>query len=229
MISTLLLLWVCLVYASPERYLETNSTERLQERRREDKIDKDKGIFIDCWDKELRFAKLEALVKALTTQVADLQKENIQTQAELAAIKEVLKLTKGASPATWTMKRTEIIFDNLEKIVLHQQTPTYIESLPLPMPYNTRAVIIQVYCNFWNGNGHAYLNVNINQKGNEEAGVTSVENKHYNVYANTFFYEVFVPWDSSISNELVFDVTKSFQTGGGNNWYRLRVVGYVTA
>jgi len=229
MIYTFLLTLFGLVYTSKEQYLETHLSEHFKERRREEESDKDKGICLDCLDKELRFAKLEAQVKALTTQVAVLQNENIKTQAELAVTLDALKSMKGACGSTWTMRRTEIIFENLEKLMLHQSTPTYIEPLPLPLPDNTRAIIIQVYCMFWNSGGHAYLDVDIHQKGNEEGGVASVQNTHFDIYANTINYEVFVPWDSSISNEVVFDVTRSYQTGGSNNWYRLRIVGYVMA
>jgi len=209
--------------------IELESTEYLVERRRTLNDDKDEEVCLDCLDDEIRFAKLEAAVEALTQQVSALQNENIQTKAKLAVTYEAFKSLKGASRSSWTLKRTKVLFHNLEKITLHQKTMTYIETLPLPLPDNTRAVMISFFCNFWNGDGHAYLDVDIHQKGNEEGGVATIENTHYRVYANTFYYEIFVPWDNSISDKIVFDVTRSYHTGGDKNWYRLRLVGYVVA
>ena len=34
-------------------------------------------------------------------------------------------------------------------------------------------------------------------------------NTHYNVYANTFYYEKMIPWESDLSNEMVVKVTSS--------------------
>ena len=130
---------------------------------------------------------------------------------------------------TWTLKRTKIIFPNLEKLQLSRVTPTYVEEIPGPLPDNTRAVIVSVYSYNGNLDGYAHLDVDISQEGNEEGGVASVENRHYNVFGNTFYYEVFVPWDSTISNELRFEVKYSYQHGGVYSWYRLSVVGYVLA
>ena len=93
--------------------------------------------------------------------------------------------------------------------------------MPVPLPNNTRAIIVQVYYNFWNQDGHAYLDVDIQQEGNKDGGVASVENTHYRVYANTFYYEVMVPWDSYISDKIQFTVKRSYLSGGSDNWYRL--------
>ena len=181
------------------------------------------------WDEELRIAQLEAAVESLERQVSDLMGTSIRQRSEIYLLRSKTETALALSNSTWTLRRTEIIFANLEKLTLHQVTPTYVEDLPLPLPHNTRALVVQIFCNFWNSDGHAYLDVDISQEGNEEGGVASVENTHFQVYANTFNYEVFVPWDSAISNELRFEVKRSYQTGGENNWYRLRVVGYVLA
>ena len=53
-------------------------------------------------------------------------------------------------------------------------------------------------------------------------------NTHYNVNANTFYYEQMIPWDSALPNEMSFKVIFSYNTGGAKNWYRVRLVGYVT-
>ena len=71
----------------------------------------------------------------------------------------------------------------------------------------SRALVVQVYCYFRNCDGNAHLDVDISQEGNEEGGVASqegneeggvasVETRHHKVYADTFYYEVFVPWGS---------------------------------
>ena len=102
--------------------------------------------------------------------------------------------------------------------------------MPIVLPQNTHAILISVYCNFGNSNGHAYLNYITYQKGNDNA-VAKAEgyNTHYNVHANTFLYEQMVPWDSTLSNQLIFKVTSSYQSGGSRNWYRIRLVGYITS
>ena len=122
------------------------------------------------------------------------------------------------------------VLNQLEKIELHQQTPTYTQKLPIILPKNTRAVLISVYCNFWNNNGHAYLDYVTYQNGNDNvAAKAEGYNTHYNVYANTFLYEQMIPWNSTLPNELIFKVTRSYHTGGSNNWYRVRLVGYITS
>ena len=189
----------------------------------------DCGSSTSCWDDDLRLAKLEALVEHLQRQVSDLTAAKVETEAELKITQDMAKTAVAGCSNKWTLKRTEIVFPNLEKLALHQQTPTYIETMPTPLPNNTRAVIVQVFCNFWNSDGHAYLNVDIHQEGNEDGGVASVENTHYRVYANTFYYEVMVPWNGDLPDKLKFEVKRSYQTGGDRNWYRLRVVGYILA
>ena len=189
----------------------------------------DCGASTACWDDDLRLAKLESLVSHLQREVADLTAAKVQTEAELKITQDMAKSSLSECSSAWNLKRTQIVFPNLEKLALHQTTPTYVETMPTPLPNNTRAVIVQVFCNFWNSGGHAYLNVDIQQEDNEEGGVASVENRHYSVYANTFYYEVMVPWDGTLPDKLKFVVKSSYQTGGADNWYRLRVVGYITA
>ena len=125
--------------------------------------------------------------------------------------------------------QVQLLLPSLEKISLHQQTPTYTERVPVPLPQNTRALVVSVFCNFWNTNGHAYLNALVGQQGSGAAGAAEVPNTHYAVYANTFYYEVTVPWDARLDQALVVNVTSSYTTGGDKNWYRVRVVGYITA
>jgi len=179
------------------------------------------------WNDELRFSKLEAAVEHLTTKVSALEVKGRETEAELNVMRKMLK----ASNTGWSLKRTELIFPQLYKLKLHQVQPTYIAKLPLtPLPSNTKAVIISVFCNFGNGgNSHAYLHGYIQQKGNKDGGRVKFQHTHYAVYANTFSNEVLVPWDSSVSNEVEVQVTSSYHTGGANNWYRITMVGYITA
>jgi len=179
------------------------------------------------WNDELRFSKLEAAVELLTTKVSALEVKGRETEAELNVARKMLK----TSNTGWSLKRTELIFPQLYKLKLHNVTPTYTARLPLtPLPSNTKAVIISVFCNFWNsGNSHAYLHGYIQQKGNEVGGRVKFQHTHYSVYANTFSNEVLVPWDSSVSNEIKVQVTSSYLSGGSNNWYRITLVGYITA
>ena len=122
------------------------------------------------------------------------------------------------------------VLNQLEKIELHQQTPTYTQKVPIILPKSTRAILISVYCNFRNKNGHAYLDYVTYQNGNDNvAAKAEGYNTHYNVYANTFLYEQMIPWNSSLPNELIFKVTHSYKDGGNSNWYRVRLVGYITS
>ena len=116
----------------------------------------------------------------------------------------------------------------MAKIQLHQQAHTYVEVLN-SVPADTKAVIVSLYCNFWNTAGHAYLTGNIQQKGNAAGGVAKFHHQHFKVYANTWYQEQMVSWDTGVSKELVVKVTSSYHTGGVNNWFRFKVVGYITA
>jgi hypothetical protein len=129
----------------------------------------------------------------------------------------------------WSMKRVDADLDKLTKIQLHTQTPTYIQQMPISLPTNTKAILISVFTNFWNRNGHVYLNFKTYQQGNERSGSVAVNNQHFNIYANTFYYELMLPWDTSLPNELVFVVKSSYKTGGNDNWYKITLVGYITA
>jgi len=175
------------------------------------------------WDYEIRVSKLEA-------KVAELANSNMETRAELKVTRDMLNKCVSKNISSWELKRTDLIFPSLQKMSLHQTTPHYVEKLPLPLPANTKAVIISIFCNFWNtGSSHAYLNAELRQKGNVDGGVAKITNTHFSVYANTFYYEVFVPWNTAISNEFEFNVTGSYRTGGDKNWYRVQMVGYITA
>ena len=177
----------------------------------------------------MRISKLEATVKELSKNLQETKSAARQANAELKATQNTMKDCFSCGKKKWTLKRVELLFPQLARLALHQKTPTYTEKLPTPLPSNTRAVIISIFCNFWNTGGHAYLNLEINQKGNDAGGKAKLTNTHYKVYANTFYYEIMLPWDSSISDEIVFKVTSSYQTGGNNNWYQVKLVGYITA
>ena len=123
------------------------------------------------------------------------------------------------------------MFPNLEKMQLSGVTPTYIEPLPAPLPRNTKAVIVEVFCYFDNSavNSHNYLYADIQQDGSGPEGQVKTVNKRVNIYANDFVDEMMIPWDSSLPNSLKVAVTNSYITGGNLNWYRIRIVGYITA
>jgi hypothetical protein len=68
------------------------------------------------------------------------------------------------------------------------------------------------------------------QKGNDNAAAKAEGyNRHYDAYHNTWVYEQMIPWNSTLPNELIFKVTYSYLSGGSNNWYRVRLVGYITS
>jgi hypothetical protein len=74
------------------------------------------------------------------------------------------------------------------------------------------------------------LNYVTNKKGNDNADAkTEGYSTHYNVYGNTFLYEQMIPWNSTLSNELIFKVTHSYRTGDSKNWFRVGFVGYITS
>lgn len=164
--------------------------------------------------------KLEATENTLQKQEQDLKEQ----KQEITQLQTALNRSSGFS-----LKRVDKVFPSLARVALHQKTPTYIDQMPVDLPANTKAVMISVFCNFWNKGGHAYLNFDAYQKGNEKAGKISVTNRHYNIYANTLYYELLAPWDSQYSDEMVFKITSTYQTGGSNNWYQVKLVGYITA
>lgn len=177
-----------------------------------------------CETKYLREERFLNLEKNLAQLAAKLVRAETQLNSQK---KQIANLQTGQGK--WTLHRANEVLNQLEKIELAGPKPTYTQKLPVVLPKATRAILISVYCNFWNNNGHAYLNYEAYQKGNNKAeGKVYGYNTHYNVYANTFYYEQTIPWSSNLSNEIVFKVTHSYRTGGANNWYRVRLVGYVT-
>ena len=179
-------------------------------------------------------------LKQMTESEAFLKKRVSEQQHELAMLKNNLKamttmvgghketLDKLAKAEGWRLTRVDAVFPKLTKFQTHQVTPTYVEKSPVTLPSNTRAIIISVLCNFQNRNGHAYMEFDVYQKGLQSGGKASAPNVHFNVYANTFYYEIMIPWDSSLGDEIVFKLTSTYFTGGIENWYRVKLVGYVT-
>ncbi|KAK3724603.1 hypothetical protein QZH41_005195 [Actinostola sp. cb2023] len=175
------------------------------------------------WLSEDIFSQLEEKVKTLTQKLEQSEKEIAEQKKTLAEVKA------KSNSAGWRLVRVDEKLDKLDKIALHRKTPTYIQNMPMSLAQNTKAIIISVFINFWNGQGHAYLNFKAYQQGNEKNGSATVGNTHFNVYANTFYYELMLPWNTTLPNKLVFKVTSSYLTGGVNNWYKIKLVGYVTA
>ena len=85
------------------------------------------------------------------------------------------------------------ILDQLEKMQLSGQTPTYTRMLQIILPVNTRAILISIFCSFAT-NGHAYLNDVNYQKDNDNVFAKAEGYyTYYNVYANTFLYKQMIP------------------------------------
>ncbi len=178
---------------------------------------------------ENRLTKLETAVKELQNENLRLKQSNMDVKAELAATRNVFKDCVSLYNRTWALKRVNYVVPSLAKVQLHQKTAVYTEKIPQSLlNKNTKAVIVSVFCNFWNTGGHAYMNLDFNQKGNEDSGSAHAPNTHYAVSANTFYYEIMIPWDSKFGNEVVFKVSHTYNTGGSDNWYQVKVVGTVT-
>ena len=142
----------------------------------------------------------------------------------------MLKKCLSKKETTWKLTRTEIILPKLKKIQLSESNPTIVEAIPLPFPQSTKAIIVSVFCDFGNDVkiSHAYLLGEIRQKGSSNSGMVKIDNRHFSVYANTWYNELHVPWDNNLPNELELKVTGSYNTGGSNNWYDIKVVGFVS-
>ena len=185
------------------------------------------------FNQEHRFTKLETAVASLQAENLKLRQSSEVVKAELAATRNVFhNCISSMANKTWELRRTNYVFPQLAKVQLHTKTLTYTEALPVELvPSGTKALIISVFCNFWNTGGHAYLDLGIHQKGNEAAGIANAQNTHYSVYANNFYYEIMVPWSGKHSNQVVFKVSNTYNTGsnaGKNlNWYQVKMVGYI--
>ena len=152
----------------------------------------------------------------------------VQTENELNKQRKVIE-NLPSHQRKWKLHRANEVLNQLEKLQIHQSTPTYNQKLPVILPKGTQAILISIYCNFWNVKGHAYLNYEAYQKGNDKPeGKVYGYNTHFNVYANTFLYEQMIPWSNSLPNDKIFKVTSSYLSCGDKNWYRVRMVGYVT-
>ena len=182
------------------------------------------------WLTEDRFMVLEEKVRTLVKKLNETQTILKHSERELEGQRKLLENVPAQHNGTgWTLVRVNKIFNQLEKFNLHRKTPTYIQKMPISFPKNTKAILISIYLNFWNTGGHAYMDFVTYQDGNERLGKVAVVNTHYNIYANTFYYELMLPWDTKLPNQIVFKITNSYNTGGPNNWYRVRLVGYITA
>ena len=190
------------------------------------------GIECDC---AAGYSGITCEIKYLTEdRFVDLQKKVSSLVAKQSATDQELKQLKeqvaNIEAAKWRLHRTRQVFPKLEKLILHQVTPTFDQKIPITLPNNTRAILISIYCHFWNSDGHAYLFYETHQKGNNNPeGKVFGDNTHFRVYANTFYYEQMVPWSSKLPSNLIFKVTSAYQTGGALNWYRVRLVGYITS
>ncbi|XP_028516164.1 uncharacterized protein LOC114575465 [Exaiptasia diaphana] len=178
------------------------------------------------WLSEDAFKQLEQKVKKLTKKLEQNEKKITEQGKALAEVKNKFNMLRKNE---WRLVRVDKPLDKLAKIALYQKKPTYIQSMPMVFPSNTKAIIISVFTNFWNTKGHAYLDFKTYQQGNEKDGSVTVVNTHFNIYANTFYYELMLPWNTTLPQELVFKITGSYLTGGSNNWYQVKLVGFVKA
>ncbi len=177
---------------------------------------------------------LNIKVNQLEAKNTKLEDTNLNIKAELLATRNSLMQCHS-----FEFKRIDYVFPSLARVQLNllHKTVTYTEKIPSSvLPNNVRAVMISVYCNFFNHDlgSHAVMHLTFNQKGNENAGTANLINYHVDVPSNTFYYEVMLPWNADISNEVVFKLTytHSFGTNHGTkkneNWYRVKMVGFIS-
>ena len=141
---------------------------------------------------EDRFLNLEKKVKQLAAKL-------VQTENELNKQRKVIE-NLPSHQRKWKLHRANEVLNQLEKLQIHQSTPTYNQKLPVILPKGTQAILISIYCNFWNVKGHAYLNYEAYQKGNDKPeGKVYGYNTHFNVYANTLMYEQMDPMEQQSS------------------------------
>ena len=182
------------------------------------------------WLTEDRFTVLERQVKTLVSKLNETEKKLEEREKELQGQRKLLERVQAEHNGTrWTLTRVNEILNQLNKFNLHQKTPTYFQRIPICLPKNTKAILISIFLNFWNSGGHAYMDFVTYQDGNEKLGKVSVVNTHYQIYANTLYYELMLPWNNELPHQIVFKITGSYNTGGPNNWYRVGLVGYITA
>ncbi|XP_028390992.1 uncharacterized protein LOC114515871 [Dendronephthya gigantea] len=175
-------------------------------------LTEDRIVNIETRANELkaRLDQCEQLINNLQNQVTDLQ---------------------SRPTGSWQLYRANEVLNKLEKIdQSHQQPATYTQTIPITLPNNTRAIIISIFCNYQNHNGDAALFYVTYQKGNDNATAKAEgKERHWNVHANAFVYEQMIPWNPTLPNELIFKVIWSKFRGGIYNWYRVRLVGYITS
>ncbi|XP_028391448.1 uncharacterized protein LOC114516225 [Dendronephthya gigantea] len=179
-----------------------------------------------CHNKYLTEERLLEIEKTLQQVTTRLEESEQQVKSQDALIKNLQSRPTG----TWQFHRVNEILNQLEQIQISRQAPTYSQRVPIALPKDTKAILISIFCHFYNHQGHAYLNYLAYQRDNDNAGGKAEGyNTHYDVHANTFYYEQMIPWNTALPNELVFRVTYSYLTGGRRNWYRVRLVGYITS
>ncbi len=194
--------------------------------------------------REFRFARIEVALKDLKAENRKLKELSLNLKAELEATRNAFvkcpcpKSTNTSN--SWAFKRVEYVFPSLSKI---QQSLGEIKEYREKIPSNllsddTRAVVIAIFCHFVNrDNSHAYMDITFHQKGNSKSGKAKIKNFHFNVYSNSFYNEVMIPWNPRLGDEAVFRLENTWNDGksadtntaGTNqNWYTVKMVGYVS-
>jgi len=132
--------------------------------------------------------------------------------------------------------RTKIILPLLQRIQLHQATPTIEQDVP-PNVIPSNAVMLLVSVYLFHGNhpsGHAYLCFDIHQaQSNTATSKASVKNYSFAHYFNSHYYEILLPWNSQLPHKLVVAIKETYNTGcyqnqGNQNFYDINIDGYMT-
>lgn len=130
-------------------------------------------------------------------------------------------------------KNSSITFDYTKKATLNTgitisgSTPvwTYTLSNYFTMPADVVSVILRVTYLHGGSTNHGYLSFNSYQSG-YSSNYATYQASHYDWYYNTTNEFIFVPWQTSATNDLILAVTSSYNSSG-SNYYNIYVDGIV--
>lgn len=130
-------------------------------------------------------------------------------------------------------KNSSLTFDYTKKatlntgITISNTTPTWTYTLSsyFTMPADVVSVILRVRYVHSGSTNHGYLEFNSYQSG-YSSNYATYQASHYDWYYNTTNEFIFVPWQTSATNDLILAVTSSYNSSGSNT-YNIYVDGIV--
>lgn len=120
---------------------------------------------------------------------------------------------------------SSLVFDSTKKatlqtgITISGSTPTWTYPLSnyFTMPSDVVAVVVRVAYVHGGAANHGYLEFNNYQSG-YSTNYATYRSSHYGWYYNTTNEFIFVPWNTSANNDLLFQVVSSYNTSGSNSY-----------